>query len=74
MASWLSEHSPQTFESLAMPQNLREALTSASMSPNPPNFLITGPAGVGKTASWKLIARQMLGPGWRVNDAYTPVS
>ena len=65
MSSWLSEYSPQTFESLAMPQNLRQALTSASMSPNPPNFLITGPAGVGKTASWKLVARQMLGPGWR---------
>jgi len=65
VSSWLSEYSPQTFESLAMPQNLRQALTSASMSPNPPNFLITGPAGVGKTASWKLVARQMLGPGWR---------
>ncbi|MGY8644995.1 MAG: AAA family ATPase [Candidatus Poseidoniales archaeon] len=65
MASWLSEHSPQTFESLAIPQNLQQALTSASISPNPPNFLITGPAGVGKTASWKLVARQMLGPGWR---------
>ena len=64
MASWLSEHSPRTFEELAIPVNLRHTLTLASLSPNPPNFLITGPAGVGKTASWKLIARQMLGPGW----------
>ena len=64
MASWLSEHSPRTFEELAIPQNLRQALISASLSPNPPNLLITGPAGVGKTASWKLVARQMLGPGW----------
>jgi DNA polymerase III delta prime subunit len=64
VASWLSEHSPRTFEELAIPQNLRQALISASLSPNPPNLLITGPAGVGKTASWKLVARQMLGPGW----------
>jgi len=65
VASWLSEHSPETFEELAIPQNLRQALISASLSPNPPNLLITGPAGVGKTASWKLVARQMLGPGWK---------
>ena len=65
MASWLSEHSPRTFAELSIPQNLRQALTSASLSPNPPNLLITGPAGVGKTASWKLVARQMLGPGWK---------
>ncbi|DAC62372.1 TPA: AAA family ATPase [Candidatus Thalassarchaeaceae archaeon] len=65
MASWLSEHSPQTFEGLAIPEKLRQTLTSASISATPPNFLITGPAGVGKTASWKLVARQMLGPGWR---------
>jgi DNA polymerase III delta prime subunit len=64
VASWLSEHSPRTFEELAIPQNLRQALISASLSPNPPNLLITGPAGVGKTASWKLVARQMLGSGW----------
>ena len=65
MASWLREHSPRTFEELSIPLNLRQALTSASLSPNPPNLLITGPAGVGKTASWKLVARQMLGPSWK---------
>ena len=64
MASWLRDYSPQTFEELSIPQNLCQALTSASLSPNPPNLLITGPAGVGKTASWKLVARQMLGPSW----------
>ena len=64
MVSWLREHSPQTFEELPRPQNLCQALTSASLSPNPPNLLITGPADVGKTASWKLVARQMLGPSW----------
>jgi len=28
-------------------------------------MLITGPAGVGKTAAWQLVARQTLGPGWK---------
>jgi replication factor C small subunit len=28
-------------------------------------MLITGPAGVGKTAAWRLVARQVLGPGWK---------
>ena len=27
--------------------------------------LIEGPPGVGKTAAWRLIARQILGPSWR---------
>jgi len=65
VASWLSVHSPQTFEDLAIPENLRQTLTHASISTTPPNLLITGPAGVGKTAGWKLVARQILGPGWK---------
>ncbi len=48
-----------------MPITAREALLSSSISADPPHLLITGPAGVGKTASWKLVARQVLGPGWK---------
>jgi DNA polymerase III delta prime subunit len=65
VASWLSTHAPRTFDDLAVPTNIRESLRSASLSPEPPHLLITGPAGVGKTASWRLVARQMLGPGWK---------
>lgn len=65
MASWLSTHAPRTFDDLAVPTNVREALRGVSLSPQPPHLLITGPAGVGKTASWRLVARQMLGPGWK---------
>lgn len=64
MASWLSTHAPRTFDELAIPVGVREALKSASLASEPPHLLITGPAGVGKTASWRLVARQMLGPGW----------
>ncbi len=65
MASWLSTHAPRSFNDLAVPTNVREALRGVSLSPEPPHLLITGPAGVGKTASWRLVARQMLGPGWK---------
>ena len=65
MASWLSTHSPRAFNELAVPEGVCEALKSASLSSDPPHLLITGPAGVGKTASWRLVGRQMLGPGWR---------
>ena len=64
MASWLSTHAPHTFDELAVPKSAQEALKSASLATEPPHLLITGPAGVGKTASWRLVARQMLGPGW----------
>jgi DNA polymerase III delta prime subunit len=65
VASWLSTHAPRTFDELAVPAEIRDALVGASLAAQPPHLLITGPAGVGKTAAWRLVARQMLGPGWR---------
>ena len=64
MASWLRSYAPLTFNDLAISPIVRDALVSSSTSPDPPHLLITGPSGVGKTACWKLVARQMLGPGW----------
>jgi DNA polymerase III delta prime subunit len=65
MASWLVTEAPTRFEELAVPQAVKQALLSTSTSPDPPHLLITGPAGVGKTACWRLFARQILGPGWK---------
>ena len=65
MASWLSIHAPQRFDALAMPDAIREQFIRASLHGNPPHLLISGPAGVGKTAAWRLVARQVLGAGWR---------
>ena len=65
MASWLSTHAPKRFDSLAIPSNLREQFARISLSGNLPHVLITGPAGVGKTATWRLIARQVLGSSWK---------
>ena len=65
MASWLETEAPTRFEELAVPEAVKQTLLSTSTSSDPPHLLITGPAGVGKTACWRLFARQILGPGWR---------
>ncbi|GIQ99149.1 MAG: hypothetical protein CM15mP6_1660 [Methanobacteriota archaeon] len=65
MASWLETDSPTSFNELAVPEKARQTIVSSSISIDPPHLLITGPAGVGKTASWRLFARQLLGPGWK---------
>ncbi|MEE2625256.1 MAG: AAA family ATPase, partial [Candidatus Thermoplasmatota archaeon] len=64
MASWLETEAPDRFDQLTVPEATQQALISYSLSPDPPHLLITGPAGVGKTTSWRLVARQILGPGW----------
>jgi|TARA_B100000959_G_scaffold18912_1_gene18341 DNA polymerase III delta prime subunit len=65
MASWLVTEAPTRFEELAVPGSVKQALLSTSTSAVPPHLMITGPAGVGKTACWRLFARQILGPGWK---------
>ena len=65
MPSWLEKHAPRRFDELAVSKEVRRALTTVSLSGSPPHMLITGPAGVGKTAAWRLVARQVLGPGWK---------
>ena len=65
MASWLETHAPRKFSDLAMSDAIVNSLEKAAMQANPPHLILAGPAGVGKTASWRLIARQILGPGWK---------
>ena len=65
MASWLETESPVTFDSLAMPIEIQENLSSYSTSFQSPHLFISGPTGVGKTTAWKLVARQLLGPSWK---------
>jgi DNA polymerase III delta prime subunit len=65
MVSWLETEAPVRFEELAVPEPVHQTLSSTSTSTDPPHLLITGPAGVGKTACWRLFARQILGAGWK---------
>ena len=62
MASWLEAKAPLLFRDLLVPDNIIETIEKASLQSNPPHLLISGPTGSGKTAIWRLIARQVLGP------------
>ncbi|NCG01468.1 MAG: AAA family ATPase [Euryarchaeota archaeon] len=64
MSSWLAEKAPLLFEDLLLPEAVRTNLQHTSLQANPPHLLLSGPAGVGKTAAWRLLARQVLGPTW----------
>jgi DNA polymerase III delta prime subunit len=60
MASWLESYSPRRFDELAMPEAIQTNLQKVAVQANPPHLILAGPAGVGKTAAWRLIARQIL--------------
>ena len=68
MASWLENYAPSRFDELAMNDNLKDTLKKVAIQANPPHLIIAGPSGVGKTAAWRLIARQMLGPSWKATS------
>lgn len=65
MASWLEEKAPRRFDELLLPDSVSDYLQRSSLQSNPPHLLISGPSGIGKTAAWRLVARQVLGPSWR---------
>lgn len=64
MSSWLADKAPLLFEDLLLPESVCNNLQHTSLQANPPHLLLSGPAGVGKTAAWRLLARQVLGPTW----------
>jgi len=65
MASWLESYAPRRFDELAMDGSISSNFERVSIQANPPHLIIAGPAGVGKTAAWRLVARQILGPSWK---------
>tara|TARA_B100001248_G_scaffold258023_1_gene241486 strand:+ start:1511 stop:2647 length:1137 start_codon:yes stop_codon:yes gene_type:complete len=65
MASWLESYAPRRFDELAMDVIIQKNLEKVALQANPPHIILAGPPGVGKTAAWRLLARQMLGPSWK---------
>lgn len=65
MSSWLVTKAPVRFDELLYPDTLRSTIERTSILANPPHLLLSGPSGVGKTATWRLIARQVLGSSWQ---------
>ena len=65
MTSWLESKAPTRFEHLLISTAIKDTLSTASTGTNPPHLLLSGPNGVGKTAIMRMLARQLLGPGWQ---------
>ncbi len=64
MGTWAAKYAPTLFEEIH-PSSIKDRVVNAVMSNSPPHMLLSGPSGVGKTTCWQLIARQVLGPGWK---------
>ena len=64
MSSWLATKAPVRFNELLLPDAVKSTIERTAVQANPPHLLLSGPPGVGKTAAWRLIARQVLGPAW----------
>ncbi|DAC32001.1 MAG TPA: AAA family ATPase [Candidatus Poseidoniaceae archaeon] len=64
MSSWLVTKAPVRFDELLYPESIRSTIERTAVQANPPHLLLSGASGVGKTATWRLIARQVLGPSW----------
>ena len=64
MSSWLATKAPVRFDELLLPDAVKSTIERTAIQANPPHLLLSGPPGVGKTAAWRLIARQVLGPAW----------
>jgi DNA polymerase III delta prime subunit len=62
MPSWSVSKAPLLFRDLLVPDKIIDMIEKASLQANPPHLLLSGPTGSGKTAVWRLIARQVLGP------------
>ena len=65
MTSWLESKAPTRFNHLLISTAIKDTLSTASTGTNPPHLLLSGPNGVGKTAIMRMLARQLLGPGWQ---------
>ena len=65
MTNWLEQYRPVFFDDLLTTPQVIDALKHLSIQANPPHLLLSGPTGCGKTASLRLICRQVLGPSWR---------
>jgi DNA polymerase III delta prime subunit len=64
MSSWLVTKAPVRFDELLYPGAVKSTIERTAVQANPPHLLLSGPSGIGKTATWRLIARQVLGPSW----------
>ena len=64
---WIELYRPKTFAEVTGQEHIIKRLESFVKNKNLPHMLFSGPAGVGKTTSALIIARELYGDNWRQN-------
>jgi len=64
---WTEKYRPQTFADIKGQQDIIEKVEAFVKQKNMPHLLFVGPAGVGKTTTALVIAKQLFGEQWKTN-------
>ena len=66
-AIWTEKYRPQSFDDIVGQEAIIEKIKAFVGKKNMPHLLFSGPAGVGKTTTALVIAKQLYGEDWRQN-------
>ena len=64
---WIEKYRPKTFDDIKGQDKIVERIKAFAKSANMPHLLFAGPAGVGKTTTALVIARELFGESWHNN-------
>jgi len=64
---WIEKYRPVTFDEIKGQDKILARIKAFIANGNMPHLLFSGPAGVGKTTTSLVIARELFGENWRDN-------
>ena len=64
---WTEKYRPEKFEDIKGQKDIVKRIQAFVLGKNMPHLLFTGPAGVGKTTTSLVVARQLFGNEWHQN-------
>ncbi len=64
---WIEKYRPKTFDEIKGQKETIPRIKAFVKQGNMPHLLLSGPAGVGKSTTALVIAKQLFGEGWRQN-------
>lgn len=66
-ALWIEKYRPKTFSEIKGQKQIIEKIRAFVAAKNMPHLMLAGPAGVGKSTTAIVIARELFGESWREN-------
>ncbi len=64
---WIEKYRPSTFDAIRGQQDILSKIQAFVAKKNMPHLMFAGPAGVGKSTTALVLAKQLFGPEWRNN-------